>query len=82
MKLERRHALILLAVAGWNVLTYAQFTKALVQTEEARPMGYFVAHSVLIVVNLVIAVVLGTWGFRALRAAQRNAARTSSSVSP
>ena len=34
MKLERKHALVLLAVAVWNVVTYAQFTKALVQTKE------------------------------------------------
>jgi hypothetical protein len=70
MKLERKHALVLLAVAVWNVLTYAQFTKALVQTEEDRPTGYFVAHGVLIVVNLVIAAVLGRWGVRALRSAR------------
>ncbi|WP_445256079.1 SCO4848 family membrane protein [Nocardioides aurantiacus] len=68
MKLERKHALVLLAVAVWNVVTYAQFTKALVQTEEDRPTGYFVAHGVLIVVNLLIAVVLGRWGLQALRA--------------
>ena len=71
MKLERKHALVLLAIAIWNVLTYAQFTKALVQTEEDRPTAYYVAHSVLIVVNVVIAVVLGSWGLRALRAARR-----------
>ena len=71
MKLERRHALVLVAVAVWNVVTYAQFTKALVQTEEDRPTAYFVAHGVLIVVNLVIAGVLGTWGVKALRAARR-----------
>lgn len=71
MKLERKHALLLLAIAAWNVLTYAQFTKALVQTEEDRPTGYFVAHGVLIVVNVVIAAVLGTWGVRTLRAARR-----------
>ena len=70
MKLERKHALVLLAVAVWNVVTYAQFTKALVQTEEDRPTGYFVAHGVLIVVNLVIAGVLGRWGVRALRASR------------
>ena len=70
MKLERKHALVLLAVAVWNVVTYAQFTKALVQTEEDRPTGYFVAHGVLIVVNLVIAAVLGTWGVKALRASR------------
>jgi hypothetical protein len=67
VKLERRHALVLLGVAAWNVVTYAQFTKALATTEEDRPTGYYVAHSVLIVVNLVIAGVLGRWGWRALR---------------
>jgi uncharacterized membrane protein YdbT with pleckstrin-like domain len=71
VKLERKHALVLMGIAIWNVLTYAQFTKALVQTEENRPTGYYVAHSVLIVVNVVIAVVLGSWGLRALRAARR-----------
>lgn len=71
MKLERKHALVLLAVAVWNLVTYAQFTKALVQTEENRPTGYFVAHTVLIVVNVLIAVVLGSWGLRALRASRR-----------
>ncbi len=70
MKLERKHALVLIAVAVWNVVTYAQFTKALVQTEEDRPTAYFVAHGVLIVVNLVIAAVLGTWGVKALRASR------------
>jgi hypothetical protein len=70
VKLERKHALVLLAVAAWNVLTYAQFTRALVQTEEDRPTAYYVAHGVLIVVNVVIAAVLGSWGVRALRAAR------------
>ena len=70
MKLERKHALVLLGIAAWNVVTYAQFTKALVQTEEERPTAYFVAHGVLIVVNVGIAAVLGTWGLRALRAAR------------
>jgi len=67
VKLERKHAVVLLLVAAWNVVTYARFTKALVDTEEDRAAGYFVAHGVLIVVNLVIAVVLGRWGLRALR---------------
>ena len=68
MRLERKHALVLLAVAAWNVVTYAQFTRALFTTEEDRPTAYFVAHGVLIVVNLVIALVLGRWGLKALRA--------------
>lgn len=68
MRLERRHAVLLLAVAVWNVVTYAQFTRALLATEEDRSTGYFVAHGALIVVNLVIAVVLGALGWRAWRA--------------
>lgn len=72
MKLERKHAVVLLAVAAWNVVTYAQFTRALVTTEEDRPTGYFVAHGILIVVNVLIAVVLGRWGLRALRASRRD----------
>lgn len=71
MKLERKHAVVLLAVAVWNVLTYARFTQALVETEESRPTSYVVAHAVLIVVNLAIAVVLGRWGWKALRASRR-----------
>lgn len=73
MKFERKHALVLLAVAVWNVVTYAQFTKALVTTTEDRPTGYYVAHSVLIVVNVIIAAVLGRWGWQALKAAKADA---------
>ena len=71
MKLERKHAVVLLLVAVWNVLTYARFTKALIQTDEDRETGYYVAHSILIVVNLVIAAVLGRWGWQALRSSKR-----------
>ncbi|WP_405055865.1 hypothetical protein OG474_24345 [Kribbella sp. NBC_01505] len=69
MKLERKHALVLLGIAVWNVVTYLRFIKALVDTED-RPTGYYVAHTILIVVNLVIAAVLGTWGVRAYKAAK------------
>jgi len=71
VKLERKHAVVLLLVAVWNVLTYARFTKALVDTQEDRPTGYYVAHSVLIVVNIVIAAVLGGWGWQALKASRQ-----------
>ena len=77
MRFERKHALVLIAVAVWNVVTYAQFTKALVQTEEDRPTGYFVAHGILIVVNLVIAAVLARLGLQAWRA---TGARTRQSI--
>ena len=67
MTLNRKHAAVLLAIAVWNVLTYAQFTRALMTTQEDRPTAYFVAHGVLIVVNAIIAVVLGRWGWKAWR---------------
>ena len=67
MKLTRKHAWFLVAVGVWNWLTYARFTKALIETPEDRPTGYYVAHSILIVVNVVIGAVLGVWGVKALR---------------
>jgi hypothetical protein len=77
VKFERKHAVALLLVAVWNVLTYARFTKALIDTQEDRSTGYYVAHSILIVVNLVIAAVLGRWGWQALKA-QRASGRQGS----
>ncbi|MDQ1104460.1 hypothetical protein QE405_001744 [Nocardioides zeae] len=71
VKLERKHAVLLLAVAVWNVVTFGNFAKNLYQTYDAgeeRATGYWVAHIVLIVVNFVIAGVLGRLGWRAFRA--------------
>lgn len=71
MILRRKHAVLFLAIAAWNVFTYATFTKNLAAAHargEDRPAGYWIAHSVLIVVNLVIAVVLGRLGVRAWKA--------------
>lgn len=67
VRFERKHAALLLGVAAWNVVTWMTFAKNLSATE-GRPTGYYVAHTGLIVVNLVIAAVLGTVGFRAWRA--------------
>ncbi|TDW70106.1 SCO4848 family membrane protein [Kribbella pratensis] len=69
MKLERKHALVLLAIAAWNVITYLRFIKALIDTE-GRPTGYYVAHTILVIVNLLIAALLGTWGVRAYKASK------------
>jgi hypothetical protein len=69
--LTRRHAFVLLAIAAWNVLSYTSFTRNLYESYAAgedRPPGYWVAHAVLIVVNLLVAVVLARWGWRAWRA--------------
>ena len=49
----------------WNVFSYANFAKNLAEAHqrgEDRPTGYWIAHIVLIVVNLVIAGVLGRLG--------------------
>jgi hypothetical protein len=73
MKLERRHAILLLAVAAWNVVTFGNFAKNLYSAYDAgedRAAGYWIAHSVLIVVNFAIAAVLGSLGWKALRSAQ------------
>ncbi|MGW6278213.1 SCO4848 family membrane protein [Kribbella sp. NPDC055071] len=77
MKLERKHALILLAIAVWNVVTYLRFIKALVD-DPGRPTGYYVAHTILIIVNLLIAALLGTWGVRAYKAAKVSPSQSSS----
>ncbi len=78
MRFERKHAVLLLAVAAWNVVTFSQFAANLWSAHQAgedRPTGYWVAHSVLVVVNIAIAVVLGSLGWKALRAARREVAR-------
>ena len=71
MTLERRHGLLLLAVAAWNVLTFGMFARnlyAAYAAGEDRATGYWVANSVLIVVNFAIAAVLGRLGMKVLRA--------------
>jgi len=68
--MQRRHGWLLLAVAAWNVITFGNFAKNLYSawsSGEDRATGYWVAHTVLIVVNVLIAVVLGRLGTRILR---------------
>lgn len=70
MRLERRHAWLLIGVGVWNLLTYAMFTRNLYDAHasgEDRPTGYWVAHTVLIIVNVAIGLVLGRLGVKALR---------------
>lgn len=70
MKFERRHALLLLGVAAWNVVTFGMFARNLwsaYESGEDRAAGYWVAHSILIVVNFAIAALLGSLGWKALR---------------
>ena len=73
MKFERKHAVLLLAISAWNLFSYGNFAKNLYRARQAgeeRPTGYWVAHIGLIVVNTVIAGVLGRLGIKALRSAR------------
>ncbi|MQA83327.1 MAG: hypothetical protein GEV03_01520 [Streptosporangiales bacterium] len=70
MRPSRRASGFLLAVAAWNVVTYTIFIRNLAETE-GRPTGFYVAHTVLIVVNLAIAAVLAVMGWRGWKAGGR-----------
>ena len=77
MRLERRHAWLLLGIAVWNFFIWVTFARNLSAAHAAgedRPAGYWAAHTVLIVVGLVIGVVLGRLGLKALRAARTETA--------
>jgi len=70
MKLERRHGWLLIGVAVWNVVIWATFAKNLSAAHAAgedRPGGYWVAHTILIVANILIGAVLGMLGWKVLR---------------
>ena len=70
MRFERKHAWLLLGIAAWMVVTWLMFARNLGEAYaggEDRPSGYWVAHSMLIVVNLVIAAVLARLGLRAFK---------------
>jgi hypothetical protein len=76
VKLERRHALWILALAAWNVFIWLTFAKNLYQAHadgEDRATGYWVAHTVLIVVNLLVAAALVRFGTRIWRATRARA---------
>jgi hypothetical protein len=71
MRFERKHAWLLIGIAAWMVVTWLMFARNLGEAYadgEDRPSGYWIAHSLLIVVNLVVAAVLARLGLRALKA--------------
>ena len=72
MKLERKHGWFLVGVAVWNFVIWATFAKNLYAAHadgEDRPQGYWIAHSVLIVVNVVLGVVFARLGAKVLKGA-------------
>lgn len=70
----RRTGWLLVAVGVWNLVIWVTFARNLWSAHasgEDRPTGYWVAHTALIVVDLVIGVVLGGVGLRLLRGGRR-----------
>lgn len=70
MQIQRKHGLFLLGVAVWNFITWGMFAKNLYAAHtsgEDRPAGYWIAHTVLIVINLILGGVFAAWGARVLR---------------
>jgi hypothetical protein len=65
---------LLISVAIWNFFIWITFAKNLSAAHsrgEDHPSGYWVAHTVLIIVDLVIGAVLGFVGLKALRAGRQ-----------
>ena len=70
MQIQRKHGLFLLGVAVWNFITWGMFTKNLYAAHasgEDRPAGYWIAHTVLIVINLILGGVFAAWGAKVFR---------------
>ena len=70
MQMQRKHGLFLLGLAVWNFITWGMFTKNLYAAHtsgEDRPAGYWIAHTVLIVINLILGGVFAAWGAKVLR---------------
>jgi hypothetical protein len=70
VRLERKHGWLLVGIAVWNFVIWLTFARNLYDAHAAgedRATGYWVAHTVLIVVDLVIGVVLGRLGLATLR---------------
>ncbi|MBF4161755.1 SCO4848 family membrane protein [Nocardioides acrostichi] len=70
MRLERRHGWFFVGVTAWMVLTWLMFAKNLHAAHAAgedRPSGYWIAHTVLIVVNLLLAGCFAWFAVRTLR---------------
>lgn len=58
MKQSKKDAAVLLGVGAWNIAIWSNFAKNLVRTakdpEQSRPTPYYVAHGVLVAVDVLI----------------------------
>lgn len=74
MRLTRRSAVFLLAVAGWNWLIWPTFLSNIAADSRSfaagRPTSFFLVHAVFVVVSLSIGTVVGVLGWRGLRHAR------------
>lgn len=75
MKLEKKDGALLLAVGVWNIVIWSNFAKNLVRTakdpEQERPAPYYIAHAVLIVVDVLLGGLLLKIGVKGLLARER-----------
>jgi len=73
---SKKHAWLLIGVGIWNFFIWITFAKNLSAAHsrgEDHPTGYWVAHTMLIVVDLVIGAVLVGVGLKALRTSKKAA---------
>ncbi|MBO0843200.1 MAG: hypothetical protein J2O46_08445 [Nocardioides sp.] len=58
MKIEKQDGAILLGIGLWNLVIWTNFGRNLVRTardpEQSRPKPYYIAHAVLIVVDVLL----------------------------
>ena len=76
MTFSKKHAWLLIGVGIWNFfiwITFAKNLSAAPSRGEHHPTGYWVAHTILIVVDLVIGAVLVGVGLKALRTSKKAA---------
>ena len=76
MTFSKKHAWLLIGVGIWNFFIWITFAKNLSAAHsrgEDHPTGYWVAHTMLIVVDLVIGAVLVGVGLKALRTSKKAA---------
>ena len=76
MRFSKKHAWLLIGVGIWNFFIWVTFAKNLSAAHsrgEDHPTGYWVAHTVLIVVDLIIGAILLAVGLKGLRAARKDA---------
>ncbi|GAB2968286.1 SCO4848 family membrane protein [Nocardioides montaniterrae] len=70
MTIGRKHGWFLVGVAIWSFVIWGRFIKALLD-EHAKgtpePHGYYAAHTVLIIINMILGLVFLVWGVRVLR---------------